>query len=79
MLILKSYYISDDGHPTLQRGEQSIKIPSAIDGIIVERAFNFVIVKAEGLGFTIKWDQQVFLVVKHGYKLCPLTNGNRFS
>jgi hypothetical protein len=30
-----------------------------VDGLLFERVANFVIVQAEGLGFTVKWDTKV--------------------
>lgn len=51
--------ISDDGQPTLQRDGSSIAIPRHIDGLAVERIANYIILRADGLGFTVKWDTQV--------------------
>lgn len=43
-------------------------LPNQIDGLLFERVASFVIVQAEGLGFTVKWDTKV---VKYPIKLFP--------
>ena len=50
---------TDDGTPRLQRGQNSVAIPGVIDGMVVERVAHYVILRAEGLGFTVKWDTKV--------------------
>ena len=48
-----------NGDPYVRKGEQSLTLPNQVDGLLFERVANFVIVQAEGLGFTVKWDTKV--------------------
>jgi len=51
----------DGGEARMRKGEELIAIPSQIDGLVAERIANYVILRAEGLGFTIRWDKKVSL------------------
>lgn len=48
-----------NGEPYVRKGDQSVTLPNQMDGLLFERVANFVIVQAEGLGFTVKWDTKV--------------------
>ena len=50
---------ADDGDARMRKGDELIAIPSQIDGLVAERVANYVILRAEGLGFTIRWDTKV--------------------
>ena len=49
----------DDGDARMRKADELIAIPSQIDGLVAERVANYVILRAEGLGFTIRWDTKV--------------------
>lgn len=54
--------VTDNGEPILRKGEQSVVIPSSIDGMLTERVAGYVVLRADGLGFTLKWDTKVYLI-----------------
>ena len=55
------YYLLKTGNnePYIRKGDQSLTLPNQIDGLLFERVANFVVVQAEGLGFTVRWDTKV--------------------
>lgn len=57
--VLYFFFLPANGEPYVRKGEQSLTLPNQIDGLLFERVANFVIVQAEGLGFTVKWDTKV--------------------
>ena len=54
--------MTDDGQPTLQRADYSVAIPGSVDGMVAERVSNYVVLRADGFGFTVKWDTKVRLI-----------------
>lgn len=57
--VLYIFHSIANGEPYVRKGDQSVSLPNQMDGILFERVANFVIVQAEGLGFTVKWDTKV--------------------
>ena len=49
----------DEGEPHMLKGDEKIAIPSQIDGLVVEKVADYVLLRAQGLGFTIRWDTKV--------------------
>jgi hypothetical protein len=64
-----------NGDPYVRKGDQSLTLPNQVDGLLFERVANFVIVQAEGLGFTVKWDTKV---KSFSRKRCTFVNSFNF-
>ena len=60
--VIRVMAMTDDGQPTLQRADYSVAIPGSVDGMVAERVSNYVVLRADGFGFTVKWDTKVRLI-----------------
>ena len=61
-VVIRVMAMTDDGQPTLQRADYSVAIPGSVDGMVAERVSNYVVLRADGFGFTVKWDTKVRLI-----------------